>query len=99
MTNRQYPWLAQVYRKIFLNRKRTKTDWYSSGGVIVTNIMILTCGSCVCDEPYDFKKGKFINADKHINDGKPNYYCSMDSKDGPANQNRKGENEVYYSIG
>ena len=46
-----------------------------------------------------FLTQKFINLDKHINDGKPNYFCSMDSKDGPINQNRKGENEVYYSIG
>ena len=99
VTNAKYPWLAQVYRKVFKKKKGKNPEWTTDGGVIVTTTMILTCGSCVCDEPYDFTKKKFIDVDKWIKKGKPNYFCNLDSEEGPRNQNKKDENEVYYSIG
>ena len=100
VTNAKYPWLAQVYRKVFRKKKDKNPEWTDAGGVIVTNTMILTCGTCVCDEPYNFEKQKFINVDKWIKDGKPNYFCLQDIDNvGSRNQNRKDENEVYYSIG
>ena len=101
VTNEKYPWLAQVYRRAFKKKKGKKwlPEWTSEGGVIVTNTMILTCGLCVCDEPYDFIKKKFIDVDKWIKNKKPNIFCNKDSEEGPRNQNKKDENEVYYSIG
>ena len=108
ITNREYPWLAQVYRKEFLDKKKIKYNWYSSGGAIVTNTIIITCAKCVCRETYDVKKNKRIDVAKHVKDGWPNYYCTknqvLDEKTGEyihkiRNQNRWKENEVYYSIG
>ena len=50
VTNAKYPWLAQVYRKVFRKKKDKNPEWTDAGGVIVTNTMILTCDSCVCDK-------------------------------------------------
>ena len=49
VTNAKYPWLAQVYRKVFKKKKGKNPEWTTDGGVIVTTTIILTCGSCVCD--------------------------------------------------
>ena len=103
VTNRKYPWLARVYRKKYLKAKikdeENEIEWTDDGGVIVTNTMILTCGRCVCDDTYDPVKEKFIKVDKWIEEGKPNYFCSLGGRDWSRNQNKKGVNEVYYSIG
>ena len=61
-----------------------KTEqWYRTVGSIVTNSVILTCGHCVCD---DSRNSKFVT-------------CQPDVKLKKTNQNQKGMNEIYYSIG
>ena len=45
---RKYPFLAQVYLKVFDGKENI---WQSSGGSIVTKSIILTCGHCVCIAP------------------------------------------------
>ena len=40
-----------------------------------------------------------INVEELIKSGEPNAYCAKDDDTGPSNQNRRYENEIYYSIG
>ena len=79
----KYPFLAQVHLKV--NDGKTE-EWYDSGGSIVTNSIILTCGHCVCQGPEKGNQKQFVT-------------CRRTKRDRKLNQNQKGTNEVYYSIG
>ena len=80
----KYPFLAQVYLKVF-DRKGEK--WYHSGGSIVTSTIIITCGHCICvDESESVESGSTMT-------------CRNTKTRNGKNQNRKGLNEIYYSIG
>ena len=92
ITNEKYPWLAQIRRKKFikvapgtLRRTRKAIEWQPSGGAIVSKYIIITCLHCVCTNPYARERN---DVSKH--------YCLISDIE---NQNRQGENEIFYSIG
>ena len=89
VSGREYPFLAQVHLKVCDGKKNT---WYASGGSIVTKSIILTCGHCVCIGPNTKDAARFVTCP--IDD---KFIITFDNK--PRNQNQKGKNEVYYSIG
>ena len=91
-SNEEQPWQARVYvRQNFINNIPQRV--FTSGGVIVSTKIILTCGHCLCNSLHYSGVGHAMCLPNEGAPGAGNVPWR------PANQNRQSVNEIYYTIG
>ena len=95
-----YPWMASILAKIAVapqhQEEKGKDVIVASGGVIISNTAILTCGHCLCVQkvrPAD-DKGYFL-----LETCLPDPNVASDDKVSGTNQNRKKINEINIVLG
>ena len=86
VTNKEYPWLAIIWRSIFGSNGRKTLS--SCGGVIISRHAILTAGRCLCNDDPNLKDKDGVKLTGNI------LTCGRD-----LNLNKEANNQIEYSIG